>query len=666
MITELPVRPSRFAPVLAEAIRLGRGKPPRTFKQWLSEEVYLPMDGGPHQGKRYQFRFQPITEHWANEIDSGRWNEFVYSGPSQSGKSLSGYVLPMLYHLCELNESVGFGVPMEEMASDKYNADIKPVMESSHRLRRLLPKHGPGSAGGSIRDRFVLSNKAVAKILTAGGSDQAKAGYTLRVILITEAARFSRTAKTSPEADPLEQLRARQRSIKVPDRRTYIDGTNTVVEELPACLYETSSQSRLVSQCPHCGAWVIPGRENLIGWDTARTEIEAAERATWACPKCGEAISPEERREMVSQSRILHGEQQISKRGEITGDLPRTRRLYFSYGAWHNLFLDASDIAVDMWSANQIELGTPARESVERKLCQFVFGTVYTPPVDAYGELLEETDVSERRSTLTRGIAPEDTQHLVAGIDVGERKGCHWVLVAVRANGSLHVVDYGNVEVDKARPIREAVAETLNELFKSLLLGCTREKPDSDGRIRVPVRYVHCDSGHLPEVVFAACRLANEREKSTIFMPILGRGKTQMDARVYSAPTKTGNVIRKIDPDGRWHISKVRRARVDQLTLDADAYKKMSAAGFRTNSGEPGSLTLFAGPGNVHRVFARHQINEQWVIEEIPGEAPLGKWVRTGANDYKDALSYAICGATRVGWSPVVDAIKVKDATVYE
>lgn len=648
----LGARPARFAPLLAMSLRNGRGVAPRSYTKWITEEVNLPMDGGPHQGKRYQFRFQPITELWAREIDSGRWNEFVYSGPSQSGKSFSGYVCPMLYHICELNESVGFGVPMEEMAGDKWTADIKPVMEASPRLRRLLPRSGPGSAGGTIRDRVVFANSAIAKIMTAGGSDQGKAGFTLRVILVTEAARFSKRTETSQEADPLEQMRARQRSIKVPDRRTYIDGTKTIASELPASLWDTSSRSRIVSPCPHCGDWISPKRESLLGWKDARTEIEAAEKAAWFCPSCGEMIDADERRDSVSQSVILHGEQTITKRGQVIGDLPKTRRLFFDYGAWHNLFLDASDLAVDLWSADQIEIGTPARESSERKLSQFVFGVVYEPPIEELGDLLEESDISDRREVFPRGIAPADTQHLVVGTDVGERE-IHWVMVAVRGNGTLHVVDYGSVDVDRGLPIRVGIRDALVELFTALLAGCALER-EVEQQTRIALSLLHCDSGFMPEAVFQACRIMGAKTESSIFMPILGRGRSQMEARRYSAPSKKSNIVRKIDADGRWHISIVRRAKINQLTLDADAYKLIADSGFRTEPGRAGSITLFSGPGNVHRKFAKHQINEQFVTEEIPGEPPVSKWKRTGANHYKDALAYAVCAATRVGFEPSV------------
>jgi phage terminase large subunit GpA-like protein len=543
---------------------------------------------------------------------------------------------------------------MEEMAGDKWQADIKPVLEASHRLKRLLPRFGPGSAGGTIRDRVVFSNGSVAKILTAGGRDAAKAGYTLRTILVTEAAAFSRISSKSPEADPLEQLRARQRSIQWADRATYIEGTNTTPQELPETLRPVSTDSQILTPCPHCGAWIWPGRDNLVGWETARTEVEASELATWCCPKCGEAISTEERRDALAEAVLVHSGQVIDKRGNVTGDPPRTRRLFFRYGAYHNAFLNAADIAVDLWAAAQLEPGTRSRDLAERKLCQFVFGLPYVAPVTEAGDILEETDVDARRDVLPRAVAHADALHVVSGVDLGERV-CHWVLLVVRPNAQLHVTDYGTAEVDRAAGMKTGLSRCLFQLFTALEFGVARDVIEPGVAVaggRHACRGVYVDSGHLPEVVFEAAKAFNTKAGRDFVLPVLGRGETQMAKRRYSAPTRTGNQVRKIDPDGRWHLSRVPRAKIDQLTLDADAYKRLADGGFRVAAGNPGAITLFSGPGSVHRTFIRHLINEQYVTEELPDQPTKARWIQTGANHYKDALAYAICAATRLGWTP--------------
>ncbi len=54
--------------------------------------------------------------------------------------------------------------------------------------------------------------------MSAGSDDAGKAGFTARVLGVTEAARFSSNGDASVEADPLRQLRARQRSFEDHER----------------------------------------------------------------------------------------------------------------------------------------------------------------------------------------------------------------------------------------------------------------------------------------------------------------------------------------------------------------------------------------------------------------------------------------------------------------
>lgn len=635
--------PARVDPLFAQSIRAGIGRPPRSFRRWLLDEFVVP--DGPRANERFRFESQPINRLWVDAIDSGEFVEHVYSGPSQSGKSMIGYVAPMLYHCCELGENVVFGVPMEEMAADKWTADIRPVLEASPRLRRLLPKRGPGSAGGQIKDRVVLANTAFLKIATAGGSDQGKAGFTSRVVCITEAARFSRSSKTSAETDPMRQLFARQRAYDILERRTYIEGTKTLRTDYPYALREHSTKSTIVSPCPHCGAWICPEREHLVGWQTARTEIEAQDLATWVCPACGEPIDDEQRYESLTDSVLLHDGQTLDKRGNITGERPESRRLWFDYSAWHNVFLSAAAIATDCWAAQQYEPETPAREAAEKQLTQFVFGVVYDPPSLIEGEEITADAVADRRIQLPRGLAPVDTVRIVLGVDVGDRV-CHWVALAQRESGSVHVVDYGTQEVDvKALSLRKAIRQAIVDLCKSLEAGYVG---DGD-RGRIPIAACYVDSGHEPDAIFDAVK-ANA--SSIPILPVLGRGETQMEKRRYVVPAKTGNIIRKIDPAGRWHLSKVKRANVEQLTIDVDSIKQLVASAITMALGAAGSLTLFGGPQSVHRRFARHIASEQLHVEEIPGQPPKLRWIRTGANHYLDALAYAITALLRLGWTP--------------
>ncbi len=56
-------------------------------------------------------------------------------------------------------ENYVLGVPFADMAANKWELDVKPVMQASPELRRLLPTAGAGSAGGKIRDMITLRKR---------------------------------------------------------------------------------------------------------------------------------------------------------------------------------------------------------------------------------------------------------------------------------------------------------------------------------------------------------------------------------------------------------------------------------------------------------------------------------------------------------------------------
>ncbi len=140
----------------------------RSMRQFAESEIVLPS--GPYAGSRFRVSRQPFTGLWFDQVDSGRWQKLVATGPTQSGKSLSCFVVPLLYHLFEYNETVVCGLPDLEMASDKWREDILPIIENS-RYRDQLPKKGSGSRGGGVTS-VQFRNGATLKFMTGGGGDK--------------------------------------------------------------------------------------------------------------------------------------------------------------------------------------------------------------------------------------------------------------------------------------------------------------------------------------------------------------------------------------------------------------------------------------------------------------------------------------------------------------
>ncbi len=146
----------------------------RTMREFAEEEVVIP--DGPFSGRRFRCSRQPYTRLWLDAVDSKRWSRLVATGPTQSGKTLACFVIPLLYHLFEIGETVICGVPDMDMAADKWREDILPAIERS-KFRDLLPSRGGGSRGGKVESIQFL-NGATLKFMSGGGGDKSPARLT--------------------------------------------------------------------------------------------------------------------------------------------------------------------------------------------------------------------------------------------------------------------------------------------------------------------------------------------------------------------------------------------------------------------------------------------------------------------------------------------------------
>lgn len=631
---------------LAITLRAGRTKPIRSMRKFVEEEVRIPK--GEFVGERIRLDRQPVQGLLFDEIDSGHWIDVWPTGPSQSGKSVIAFDIPIAYHASEYQEEVIVGVPDGNMVHDKWSKEIKPIFESSPTLRALLPSTGPGSQGGRVRDFVQLTNGVYLRFMTKGGTDQSKASFTSRVVCVTEAAGWSAGSETSQEANPLEQIRARQRSYDRDQRRTYIEGTVTTEFSLPWSARDTTSKSRLLTPCPHCGTWTAPEREHLSGWEEARSEDEAAELAFFACPECGEAINDEQRRWSVERVRIVHGEQTINHRGDLLGELPTSRRLWFRWSAWHNLFNSIGSIAADEWLAAQAPPDTIAREEQEKKQTQFVWAVPYVPGL---GESLEmDPDaIQQRRSImLTRGLAPPNATHLAGGIDLGRRHG-HYVFIAGMDDGRLHIPIYGTFDIagdriDERIAIYEAVLKAAKEIIRPGLTWLDHDNPMVPGLTLV-------DAGYQTPSVFRAWKELTNARRNNWLLPIFGRGSGQMQDR-FSAPKKLGNSVVEIGDN--WYLSrqKSRSAIGWAIFGNGDHWKSKLHDHLVVPQDAPGGLQFYSGSDREHQTIVRHFTNETCRIELEPGKGEVKVWERNGANHYLDSAYYALIALDRLGWRP--------------
>ncbi len=627
-------RVSKLHESLALIFDGARIKPRRSMREFAESDVIIPT--GQYRGLPFRCSRQPYSRCLFDALDSGLWSEHVITGPSQSGKTLSAHVIPVLHRIAEVRRNIVNALPDIRMANDKWFSDFLPVILASPGLIDLLPKSGPGSKGGQVKNSIAFSNNAIMKYMTTGGSDQARAGFTADGgVFVTELAGFSASGESSVEANPLKQIEARMRSLTRRDRYLVAEGTVSLEDQLPWSLRANSTRSRLVSPCPHCEAWISPEREDLAGWDSAESEIEAGDKASFFCPACGESINESERLKSLQDLVLLHDGQTI-RRGKVVGKLPETLRLWFRWSAWHNALLSVGDVAIDEWRKSRMDPESQEAENAERELCQFVWCTPYTPPKIVIDELAKG-DVARRASDLPRGEMPDDTIWLGVGADCG-MYALHWCVIAQRTAGGFHVVDYGTIDVlrrgtgtatTRGKDAGRALLEALAELKKRCEIGWSRRQPD----------HVLIDANYLADEVHAFARRAG-----TIFTPSLGRGMGQGSQEHYAHPVKKTLDIRVIGE--RFHVRRHPKHRTLYAMMDVNHWKSRIHRALRVDADQAGALTMFLDQQYHHETFDRHLRAEQQRQEFHARRGQVEVWTNDEKkpNHYFDATVGAMVG----------------------
>ncbi|MGE0770053.1 MAG: terminase gpA endonuclease subunit, partial [Hyphomicrobiaceae bacterium] len=576
------------------------------MRSFAEEDIIIP--DGPFKGRRFRCDRQPYTGLWFDAVDSGLWSRCVATGPTQSGKTLACFVIPMLYHLFEIGETVICGLPDMDMAADKWREDILPAIEQS-RFRDLLPRRGGGSRGGRV-ESLKFANGATLKFMSGGGSDKSRAGFTSRVVVITETDGMDQAGGTSRESDKITQLEARTRAYGN-RKRIYMECTVSTEEGRTWQEYLQGTHSRIVLPCPYCRAWVCPEREHLTGWQGAISQAAASAGGAFSCPACGEFWSPADRDEANRRGKLLHGEQTIDELGVVQGYPPASDTLGFRWSAVHNLFLTPGDLAADEWRATR----ATDEENAERELRQFVW-CLPVLPTKWEDTALVPHELAGRIVELPRGIVPATTEFLTAAVDLGKYLA-HWILVAWSPGAAGHVVDYGRLEIASGdlgveRGIQLALREFRDLVTEGWPVGFAA------GPRLVP-HQVWIDAGYMTPVVYAFCREAGNR-----FLSALGRGTSQQHRQWYNRPTHTGSIVRQIGEG--FHLNWQPAEQQFVAEVDADYWKTWVHQRLSTPLSKLGALTLFQAPAEEHLALAKHLTAEKKTEQFVAGKGVVAKW----------------------------------------
>lgn len=613
----------------------------RTMRQFAEQELIIP--DGPFRGSRFRIDRQPVFGLWFDAVDSGNWNRFVLTAPTQSGKTLGGFVTPTLYHLFELNETVICGVPNMDMAGDKWREDLFPAIEAS-RYRELLPRSGSGSRGGKV-ETIKFRNGATLKFMSGGGGDKKRAAFTSRVLVVTETDGMDESGGSSREADKITQMEARTRAFGS-RKRVYLECTVSIEQGRTWREYKAGTESRIAVQCPHCDGWVIPEREDLVGWQDSESVVEARESAAFACSACGGLWSEQQRHEMNRTAKLLHRGQEVSPDGQIVGIAPQVDTLGFRWHAFHNMLIPAAVTASEEWEAQR----DADEDNAEKEMRQFVWALPHIPSIEAEHHVEIESIIHRQHKEHTRAVVPAECELLTAGIDIGKYL-LHWVVIGWSEGARGQVVDYGRIEVPSAElPLEQAVLLSLREWREIATTGFPQPDPIKGKHLMV-VEESWVDSGYQTEAVYHFCR-----ESGRGFQAVKGYGSGQLVNRQYYGPDRLSGDVRHIG-DG-FHFSWMTNQQITLCEVNADQWKTWVHGALTCPKDGPGAMTLFRAEPREHLSFAKHLTAEEKTTEFKPGKGEQVKWNRKRKNNHWFDCAYMASAAGNYRGVRLIESIE--------
>lgn len=615
----------------------------RSMLRFAEEEIRIP--GGPFEGRRYRVDRQPLDKCWFDAVDSGEFREHWFLSGTQSGKTFKVSVIGAMYYLFERCFDVIYGVPSDDMAFMKWARDIKPAIMRS-RYRGLIPKRGGGSQGG-FPGYIEFTNGATLYFMGAGGGDEKRSGYTAPVLIMTEVDKFDTSRMTSREADPVSQMLARLDAYG-DSGLVFAECTPSVEDGRIWTEYESGTRSKIVVCCHDCGAWVLPERRHLQGWQDAETEAQAERDSYFACPECGGAWTSDDRVRMMRECQMVSRtdekvtnekghekwEYQDIVDGVLTGARADTPKFSLRANAFNNLFVSPGWIGRREWQASRAR----NQDNAERRLKQFIWATPFK--IEGLEVRPLSPAVLQRRMAATmKGICPAGTSVVTGGLDLHLHLG-YYSFTAWDASGGSTVVDYGVFDIpSKEMGVESATLAALREFWNFFSEGFAVDG-DSD---LIRARAIFCDSGYS-ESQRSVYEWARDHA-GTVFP---SRGFSAKSTR-YNHPRSVTKATRYVGEE--YHLKWLEESLVLRADLNADFWKTWIHERLRVAPDRPGAMKIFRSPAkNEHLKFSQHMTAERPVKEWVDGKGVVERWIQESrSNHWLDCVAYAAAAGHYVG-----------------
>lgn len=624
------------------ARRAMRPKVVRTMLQFAEKELVLPPNG-PRAGLMFRAEYAPFTRLMLEEMDNPRWKRFVVTGSAQSGKTLLGFVLPALYHLFEMEETVICLVPNMILAEGIWKEKLEPVFQETQ-FSNMKPTAGRGSRGGKF-EFIKFRNGTVLRFIAAGAADEQRSSHTARVGIATELDKMDKPGASSREASPIRQLHARTFSFGDRER---IFGECTLSTKHGATwktIFTVGTGTEIYIPCPHCGKFILPKRESLVGWQEAEDVLTARENAGYACQECGAIWSEEDRRAAIRYPVLVHKGQRIIERREaksekrkaketakaevdrrfevegrryaVVGAVPRTETFGLRWTAFHFPTWTLAKIAAMEFEARMAD----DPDDAELELCQFVWALPYEPE-GMTDSVLTANYVRDKTNGYDRGVIPATAEKVTLGIDIGKR-ACHWTLLAWQKDATGYVADYGVIEVPEGQLSPEKALLSALRDFRDEVIAAGWE--DSNGTHR-EADLIGLDARYETGAIYEFCRESGPVR----FKPIMGFGTGRGQGH-YRHPTKHTN---ERVPGNNWFLALQQAEGQYLVCAHSDYWKHWLHQRLLAPVSSPGALTLFRPERRLTHLSVSKHLTAEIEVEEFNAKGRVVRWNCISRNNH--------------------------------
>jgi phage terminase large subunit GpA-like protein len=603
----------------------------RSIREFAEAEIVIPE--GKNKGRRFRCAVNPFTHLFFDILDEGVFPFTFFTGVVQSGKTFLATIV-MMYYLFERKENYIYGLPSMDMAGDKWELEIRPVIAASQ-YGRFLPVKGPGSRGGKA-GLIHFTNGTSLKFMTAGGGDGQRAGFTAGRLGLTELDKFDDSGGNSDETDRVSQMVARLGSYRTREKRVVGECTLTTEQGRTFREIKAGSDTSIFCPCPHCQHAICPQRKDLVGWQEADSDLQALKEGHWLCPACGQRISEAERYFSNTRAVLVHRGQRAVSDGDggllVEGPVPETLTLGLTYNPYNNFLIGAGDVAMKEWKAQR----SAKPDDAEKEMCQLNWAVPWKP-AEVEVPVLSVDDLLQRKSKWPENIVPDDAIAMSMGMDVHKRL-IYYVVIAWGDEAKGYVISYGQVETgcdgDDQPHVSAGIKRALGDIHDMVSAGWR-----SGEDVWIP-QAIFIDARYQKETVYDFCA-----EKGNRYRPAMGFGEHQQGRGIYSAPkSKT----KAISPAFEHYYSLLDRWGLHQANINTNFWKEELFERLSIGQDSPGALTLYASPHRrKHFRFAKHMMAETLVEEHVPGRGLVKRFrVDSTQNHFLDCAYMALVA----GW----------------